>query len=1201
MIQKLVSPDHYFRSVCYQILILLLVSSFSLAQAQVQEADTSSVSHTFYILSNTAPGADMATPALFERISEASQDDEDATLLLPGNLTPNQGYPKGEQEREQTQEFLTKNLLQPLNNFNGNVIFTPGENEWNESAPQSLDDLESFLQENSNREFLPDDGCPVEEIQVNDEIALIIVDSQWYLEDWDFSSEFNVKCDIRTRERFFIELKDDLKDNFGKLKIVVLHHPILSNTTPGFLNKLFPFSKQKFENPLYREFRQTVETLASQFDDVIFVSGNHKNLQYLSNGRNPQIISATAAETESAKATEEDHFASEEPGYAKLTVFKNGNSKVEFFQAEASAEEPLFSKEIPRERNTKIELEKNQWEEIGNTFSASIYTPEETSKSGLYRFLWGDHYREVYSRNIEVPVLLLDTIYDGLRPIKEGGGQQSRSIRFINEDEHEYTLRALRKSPTRYIQADLLPTSFVGDRINNTFPQRLVLDYFTTSHPYAKFALDNFAEALGLPHIQPEIYYVPRQPALGIHNDEYGDELYELQAHAGDENKDFPQFRKPQDILSTFDLLEELGEEPTAGVDRNEYIKARLFDMLIGDWDRHQDNWRWAEYEEDGSKLFVPIPRDRDQAFSKYDGPLIDAIKLAVPNLRKMQTYDEDIDNVKWFNWSGYPLDLQILFQSDWETWEQQVKFIQNEITDEQIAAAFAELPEAAQDQSIEDIKQKLKARRGNLMEIAREYYERMNEFIVITGTDEDEEFEILRKEDGMTEITQTSEGEEIFMHTYDSDETDEIWIYGMSGEDTFIVSGEGDDPVKIRVLGGPGEDVYDFQNKKKVKLYDFKSSKNEIVQPGSRKLLVDSYKINNFYYKKFKYSTFKALPYVNFETDLGFTLGAEAIWTKYGLVNNPFQAQHELLANYYYDTNGFSLNYNGEFAHLFYNWNLGITARYTSPNYTLNYFGSGSEAEYFRKEVNRNYNRLKIQEWHFSPALIWRNDAGSIFDLRTLVESFKVEYDPDTFLGEILPPENDIFDSQLYAGLEANYRFYSKNTTAFPSLGSDVRLTSGYKSSIDGAGNKFAYLEPSVSINYPLISSGYAVFATKVGGEAIFGDNYEIYHAATIGGNQNLRGYRNHRFNGKQAFYHSTDLRTALGLWENRFIPIVYGATVGFDYGRVWTPGENSEQWHNNYGGSVWISAGLAITGNIGFYHGGDGNRLSMMLNFKF
>ena len=1196
-------PDKVSFKLTLKLLLLSLVLIFQVSSllAQDKEAGSSAVSQVIYVVSNTGPGAEKATPQLLEQISEASQDDPGASLLLPGNITRENGFPEGDQERQEAKEFLKKNLLLPLKNFNGNIIFTPGVNEWNESAPQSLDDLESFLQDNSDREFLPDDGCPVEDISINDEIALITVDSQWYLQDWDRSSDYNVECDIRTRERFFIEIKDALKDNFGKIKIVAVHHPVMSSTSRGFFDRVFPFSRQNFENPLYREFRKTLETLASQFDDVIFISGNDANLQYLSNERNPQIISATAAQTEAAKVIEEDHFASEAPGYAKITVFKNGNSRLDFFTTEASAEQPVFSKEIPQEMTTKVDLEGAAWEELGDTYSASIYTPEETSKTGFYRFLWGDHYREVYSKKIEVPVLLLDTIYGGLRPIKEGGGQQSRSIRFINDDENEFTLRALRKNPSQYIQADLVPTSYVEDRVKNTFPSRLVLDYFTTSHPYAKFALDNFTEALDLPHIKPEIYYVPRQPGLNIHNDEYGDELYELQAHAGSENKSFAQFEKPNEIFSTFDLLEELRENPQAKVDEGEYLKARLFDMLIGDWDRHQDNWRWAAYGEDENISFVPIPRDRDQAFSKYDGPLISVIKLAVPMLRKMQSYDEEIDNIKWFNWNGYPLDLQILFKADWQQWEEQVSIIQQEITDEQIDAAFAELPLAVQDQSIEDIKQNMKGRRENLMQIAQDYYERMKEFTIITGTDEDEVYEIKRLNDGLTEITQFSEDIEIFREVYDSEETDEIWIYGMAGEDTFRVSGSGDDYIRLRILGGPGEDVYDFQNRRQVKLYDFRSSKNEILEPGSRKLLVDSYETNNFYYKKFKHSTFKALPYVNFETDAGFTLGAEAIWTKYGLVNNPFQAQHELLANYYFATNGFSLRYTGEFAHLFKNWNFGITARYTSPNYTLNYFGSGSDSEYYEDDVNRDYNRVRIQKWHFSPALIWRNAAGSVFDFRTTIEAFKVEYESETFLGEILPPDNDIFDQQLYAGAEANYRFNSQDRSAYPSLGSDVRITTGYKKSLDDANNEFGYLKPSLSFNYPLISSGYAVFATKIGGEVIFGDDYEIYHAATIGGNRSLRGYRNHRFNGKQAFYHSTDLRTALGLWENNFLPIVYGVTAGFDYGRVWTPGENSEQWHNNYGGSVWISAGLAVTGNIGLYHGGDGNRLSIMLNFKF
>ena len=1192
MLQKPISPKQLLFSRLITILLSFCCSLKMTSQEKI--ADSAEVSHTFYILSNTGPGAHKATPALLEAVSKSSQNDKAASLLLLGNITRDNGYPAEADQRLATEKFLREQLLQLLENFNGNIIFTPGENEWSSAAPQSLDDLETFLQQNSKREFLPDDGCPVEDIEITDEVVLITIDSQWYLEDWDQSEDFNVECDIRDRERFFAEVKDAMKDNDGKVKILAMHHPVLTNAQSGFFSQVFPFSNQNFEHREYRSFRKRLETLASQFDDVIFVSGHHKNLQYLDNERNPQIISATAAATAPAKAKEKNHFASEAPGFAKLTVLKNGNSLVEFYTPDLKQ---LFRKEIPREKDRKDTIEGEPWKEVGKTQMASIYTPKETEKSGFYRFLWGDHYREVYSRKIEAPVLLLDS----LEPIKEGGGQQSRSIRFKDKDGHEYTLRALRKDPLQYLQTDLSPENYLDDILENTLPQRLVLDYFTTSHPYAKFALDHFAEKLEIPHIRPKVYYVPRQPALDMYNDEYGDALFELQAHAGEENRQYEQFGNPQDILSTYDLLEELREETNVSVDEAAYLRARLFDMLVGDWDRHQDQWRWAEFEENGEKRYVPIPRDRDQAFSKYDGALIPLLKLSVPLLRKMQTYDEDIDNIKWFNWSGYPLDLQFLYKTDWKEWEEQVTLIQNTLTDEQIEIAFKDLPKEAQDSSIEEIREKLKARRGNLKKIARDYYDRLQDFVVITGTDEDETFQILRQEDGNTRITQFSEEKEIFSHSYQTDATKEIWIYGMAGDDLFEIKGVGKETIRLRVLGGPGEDTYDFRNKSNVKLYDFRSSKNNILQPGSRRLLSDSYDINNFHFKKFRYSIYQVLPYVNFETDAGFTLGVRNVWTRYGLVNNPFQAQHKLLANYYFDTRGYAIRYRGEFAHLFYNWNLGLDARYTSPNYTLNYFGSGTDAPYLPDEVDKKYNRVKIQKWHFTPSLIWRNDGGSSFKIGPLLESFKVKYEPETFVGQIFTPENDIFETQIYAGGEANYHFNSKNTKAFPNLGSDISLTTGYKSAIDHSGNEFGYLEPVISMNYPLMANGFVVIATKVGGKAIFGEDYEFYHAATLGGNRSLRGYRNHRFNGKQAFYHSTDLRTALGIWENKFLPFVYGVTAGFDYGRVWIPGENSEQWHNNYGGAIWLSAGLAVTGTLGIYHGGDGNRLAVTLNFKY
>ena len=152
-------------------------------------------------------------------------------------------------------------------------------------------------------------------------------------------------------------------------------------------------------------------------------------------------------------------------------------------------------------------------------------------------------------------------------------------------------------------------------------------------------------------------------------------------------------------------------------MDEESYIRARLFDMLIGDWDRHYDQWRWAEYKQENKTIYKPIPRDRDQAFTKYDGAAL-AIIMNIPDLRHMQTFKEKISNVKWFNREPYPLDLTFLKTATEKDWLAQAKYIQDNLSDEAIKSAFSNLPKEMQDETIEEIISKLKIRKNRYYEI---------------------------------------------------------------------------------------------------------------------------------------------------------------------------------------------------------------------------------------------------------------------------------------------------------------------------------------------------------------------------------------------------------------------------------------------------------------------------------------------------
>ena len=163
--------------------------------------------------------------------------------------------------------------------------------------------------------------------------------------------------------------------------------------------------------------------------------------------------------------------------------------------------------------------------------------------------------------------------------------------------------------------------------------------------------------------------------------------------------------------------------------------------------------------------------------------------------------------------------------------------------------------------------------------------------------------------------------------------------------------------------------------------------------------------------------------------------------------------------------------------------------------------------------------------------------------------------------------------------------------------------MTIGYKTNIDNttADNSFGYIQPKLVIDHKLTKSGSVVFATKIAGEVLIGDDFEFYHAATIGGINSLRGFRNERFTGKRSFYQNTDIRFPLGGLRTSLVPFRFGLTGSFDYGRVWVEDDTSNKWHNSVGASAWLIGAEAFTVNLGYFNSVDGGRVVFALGFSF
>src|SRR5690606_7850084 len=231
-----------------------------------------------------------------------------------------------------------------------------------------------------------------------------------------------------------------------------------------------------------------------------------------------------------------------------------GSSTVQFYATEK--EGIVFQTEVhPKEHD---EVKPNYSEIVPKKTSASIYTEAETSKGVIYKFLWGNRYREDYSTPVMAPTVNLDTLFGGLKPIRKGGGHQSKSLRLKDSEGREYVMRGLKKNAVQYLQAVAFRDQYIEGQFEGTYTEGLLMDVFTGSHPYAPFVIGKLSDGVSIFHTNPVLYYVPKQNGLGTFNDDFGDELYMIEERTDSGHGNQASFGFSDEMISTDDFLKKL-------------------------------------------------------------------------------------------------------------------------------------------------------------------------------------------------------------------------------------------------------------------------------------------------------------------------------------------------------------------------------------------------------------------------------------------------------------------------------------------------------------------------------------------------------------------------------------------------------------------------------------------------------------------
>jgi hypothetical protein len=1190
----------------------------------VANLDSLKILKRFYVLGNASKAnSELVLKSIQQKIEENTEAANH--LIFVGDNINEKKEDKVKQDLDRIIS-LVKKTKTPAN-------YLPGKHEWKYDGIKGLEIIEDYFEKELNDENIlsPNNGCPLESIEISETVQLITVDSQWYLQNWDRFPGMNDKCEIKTREKLILEIEGELKKSANKFVIFAVHHPLFTNAVYGgsfsIREHLFPYggniplpglatliteiraqggpSSQDRFNIRYKEFAQEMEALLSDKDQrILVVSGHEQNLQYIEEGAVKQLISGAAGDTTPAGLGNNGLFSYGGSGFSVVESYIDGSVKALFYSVDKQGNTTLLFEKLVFESLPVLDLSALPTN-FPKTVTASVYDLEAVDKSDFFKSIWGYHYRQVYGTPVKARVAVLDTLYGGLEVERPGGGHQTRSLRLVTKDGKEYNMRALKKSATQFLGT----TAFKGvdseKYFSNTITEELISDFYTAAHPYAAFAIPKLAKAAGVFYTTPELYFVPKQERLGKYNEEYGDQLYMIVEKPTDEFSNRKSFGYSNEIESTDDLLQKLREDEDYILDEEAYIRARIFDMLLGDWDRHSDQWRWAEFEnEKGKKVFVPIPRDRDQVFASFDGSLLNLLRSIAGSVNQFGIYGPDINDVRWFNAAGSKLDRALVKRSDKTVWLEQARFLQKAIDQTTLDAAFASLPTEVQDTTLQQIKRHFIGRKANLEHIVERYYAEFIEFQMLTGTDKDDHFDILRFPNGSTQIKayRIKDGEKedvLFDRTFKSEETEEIWLYGLDDKDVFTVTGDPKHAILIRIIGGQEKDTYSIAEGRRIKVYDRRSKNNEILEKGGAYFrLTNLYEANLYNYQKTRKTGGGIGANVDYNPDDGTIVKARYTKTVNKFIENPYGSKTELLANYHFLTQGLDLRFNKGYAAIFSDFNFVFNSRFTSKNYTENFFGFGNETVNPDDLLSLDYNRANLAIFSGGVGVERSSDYGSYFQLKLDIESVRLVRNGSNFVSLNLPSLID--NRSWYVIPNATYSYRNMDDTDFPSKGFQFNTTIGGIDNMDDQ-SLTGFLKSGIQFYHALALDHRLILSTKARTVLVTGDQPQFYQSATLGGDTGLRGYRNQRFTGRNSLAGSADIIYNLKKIKTLLFPLGISVYAGYDLGRVWIPNEASNLWYDSYGGGFNLQWTKAITGRFSAFTGDEGSRIEFGFGLNF
>ncbi len=1125
--------------------------------------------------------------------------DSNTTVLYLGDNLYKDGLPDEQMLTYMEAKVQLDSQLLIAKNSGATVYMIPGNHDWNNGSPNGWNAVvreQQYVRSLNDPKihFQPEDGCPGPvTVDLNKDVMMVLFDSQWWIHT-NSKPTIESDCPVKTREDVLNELQDIVDKNGEKLIIFAAHHPFRSNGIHGgfftWKQHLFPFTDlnkklyiplpilgsvypiarsvfgtpQDMKHPEYDGMINSIEGVMKKHPNVIFVHGHEHNLQEIKDTAHYYIVSGAGCKTTRVSNSKYSTFTSSKLGFAVLEVARNKNVYSNFYEVEPDSIHMAHKGAL---LNFTVE---NKPETDSGTAKVVYYDGPDSVlviASELYndpkpmqRWMLGTNYRKEWSTPVKMKVFNVRQDPRGFDVESMGGGKQTKSLNLKDKNGVEYKLRTIDKDPGKAIPPNL----------RGTFGEDIVQDMISASHPYAPLVVPPIAQAIGVTVTSPQLYYIPKTSYLGQYSGVMGDKIAFLE-------KTNP-LDKIDDDKSTAKVITKIIEEPQNSIDQPTTLKARLLDMLIADWDRHFDQWKWVKTNDD---VYRPIPRDRDIAMFKSDGVL--PWYLARNRMPFLKGFIKKMPKEEYLAFSARDFDRIFLNQLDREQWDSISQYVQKQVTDVVLDSAVNKMPEEVVAYGGDIMKETLKSRRDILNKEALDYYDFLASYVNVLGTNLKETIQI-EEADGKIKVNvyhTKEDGDTIYTtysRTFDPNITKDVRIYGFNGDDIFVVNPEVKSNISFRLIGGKGVDSFDIKGRSRVFIYDFKPEGNRVLDDGNVKLrLSDDPEVNAFKTVEFKYPISK-YPRIQlgFNNEDGFMIGTGLWLQKHGFRKEPYKYDQKFRFLYAVSNGAYQMNYRGSFIDAFKNADLVVEGDYVHPTLN-NFFGLGNNTKYdqdkhiryYRTRYNMVTGNVFLRKKYFGNLL--QVLAGPTFNHYWINQNDnegKILENPAAVGLDSIRLHNN----KAYAGGTLRLLINNLNSDFFPTRGVDWATEFTSQLGMSSHSKNYTALKSDLTLYTSVQRKPRVVGVFRVGGGKILSKDYEFFQAMSLGANNYLRGFRKNRFAGDSYLNTGMEMRLRLFNLKSYILPGTVGA-IGFaEIGRVWYEGEKSRRWHPSYGGGFYF-----------------------------